>query len=68
VSTARSIATATGIREEGLVEHPNVLLGSVDELTDRLVERRETYSVSYVTVQQSEVDAFAPIVAQLAGH
>jgi probable F420-dependent oxidoreductase len=68
VSTARSIASATGIREEGLVEHPNVLLGSVDELIDRLVERRETYRVNYVTVQQSEVDAFAPIVAQLAGH
>ncbi|HEY5699982.1 MAG TPA: LLM class F420-dependent oxidoreductase, partial [Acidimicrobiales bacterium] len=65
---ATSIASATGIREEGLVEHPNVLLGRVDELSDRLIERRETYGVNYVTVQQSQVDAFAPIVAELAGR
>jgi probable F420-dependent oxidoreductase len=65
---ATSIASATGIREEGLVEHPNVLLGRVDELTDRLIERRETYGVNYVTVQQSEVDGFAPIHAELTGH
>lgn len=51
-----------------MVEHPNVLLGRVDELTERLVERRETYGVNYVTVQPSVVEAFAPIVAELAGH
>jgi hypothetical protein len=49
-------------------EHPNVLLGRVDELTDRLIERRETYGVNYVTVQQSAVEAFAPIVTELTGH
>lgn len=64
---ARLVATL-GVREEGLLEHPNVLLGTVEELADRLVERRETYGVNYVTIQQSEVDAFAPVVARLTGR
>jgi probable F420-dependent oxidoreductase len=47
--------------------HPNVLIGSADQLVDRLQERRETYGVNYVTVQQSDMRAFAPIVDRLSG-
>ena len=68
LGAAARIAAATGIAEQGLVEHPNVLLGRVDDLVDRLLERRETYGVNYVTIQQSEVESFAPVVARLAGH
>ncbi len=68
LGAAAQIASMAGIREDGLVEHPNVLLGTVAELTDRLLERREAYGVNYVTVQQSEVDAFAPIVDALTGR
>ena len=34
---------------------------------DRLVERRERYDISYVTVSDSNLDAFAPVVDRLAG-
>jgi hypothetical protein len=32
------------------------------------VERRDCHGVNSVTIQQSEVESFAPIVDELAGH
>ena len=43
------------------------LLGSVDALVDRLQERRERLGVSYIMVFDRVMDAFAPVVARLAG-
>jgi probable F420-dependent oxidoreductase len=65
---AARIAGMIGVPAEGLSDHPNVLVGSVDELVDRLEERRARYGVNYVTVQQTELDSFAPVVAKLAGR
>ena len=56
-----------GIPADGLLEHPNVLIGSVDAIVEPLQERRERYGVNYVSVQQTELEAFAPVVARLAG-
>ena len=39
-----------------LLDHPNALFGSADAIADRLLERRETYGVNYVTVQQGELE------------
>lgn len=52
---------------EVVATHPNVLLGSVDELVERLEERRERFGASYITVQQNEAERFAPVVDRLAG-
>jgi probable F420-dependent oxidoreductase len=60
------VATAIGIDADVLVDHPNVLIGSADAITERLESRREALGVNYVTVQQSQVDAFAPIAQRLA--
>lgn len=65
---AQEIAGLLGIDPGGLADHPNVLLGSVDEVVDRIEERRERYGVNYVTVQQAEVERFAPVVARLTGR
>lgn len=46
---------------------PHVLVGSVEEIIDELIERRETYGISYVTLQGDAMDAFAPVVAKLTG-
>lgn len=51
-----------------LLDHPNVLIGSADEIADRLRARRETQGVNYVSIQQAQVDSFAPIAAKLAGQ
>jgi probable F420-dependent oxidoreductase len=64
---AARVADAVGVDADGLLDHPNVLIGSPDEIVERLQQRREAFGVNYVTVQQSQVDAFAPIAARLTG-
>ena len=47
---------------------PFVLAGSVDALVDALEARRARYGISYVTVFEQYLDAFAPVVRRLAGR
>ena len=50
------------------VETPGtVLVGTIDEICDTLVQRREQWGVSYVVVGDDLFEAFAPVVARLAG-
>jgi probable F420-dependent oxidoreductase len=62
-----NIAPMFGITADEVLEHPHVLLGSVDAICDRLVERRERFGFSYVTFFSEAMEAVAPIVARLAG-
>jgi hypothetical protein len=52
---------------EGLLEHPNVLIGTHSEVVERLRYRREALGINYVTVPQPLIDSFAPIAAELVG-
>jgi len=62
------VAAMVGMPAELLVDHPNVLIGSSDAIVERLESRRERLGVNYVTVQQAQIDSFAPIAALLRGH
>jgi probable F420-dependent oxidoreductase len=64
---AEGMAASFGFTPEQMRAHPHGLFGSVDEVCDELVRRRETYGISYVTVGGDARDAFAPVVARLAG-
>ena len=66
-SALAELAAKTGIAAEILRDHPNVLIGSVAAVADALRSRREELGVNYVTVQQSQTDAFAPVVELLSG-
>ena len=46
---------------------PFALVGPPEKLVDDLLERRERWGFSYVIVGQNDVEAFAPVVARLAG-
>jgi probable F420-dependent oxidoreductase len=61
------LAGALGVPSEMLVTSPFSLIGSPNELVERLQERRERWGFSYVIVGQEDVEKFAPVVAQLAG-
>ena len=56
---------------DDILAHPHCLIGSVDYICDELQRRRETYGISYIAVmddgENNMVDAFAPVVARLAG-
>jgi probable F420-dependent oxidoreductase len=62
-----SVATKTGTALDVLRGHPNVLVGAVDTIAETLQQRREIYGVNYVTIQQTQAERFAPIVARLTG-
>jgi hypothetical protein len=42
-------------------------VGTVEEICETLRERRERYGISYLTVFERDMEAFAPVVARLAG-
>ena len=62
------VAKSTGIAIDLLRDHPNVLIGSLESVVETLHSRRETLGVNYVTVQQSQIESFAPVVALLHGR
>jgi probable F420-dependent oxidoreductase len=66
-STHERIAVKVGSTPGVVRDHPNVLIGSVGAIIETLQARRETYGANYITVQQTQVGRFAPIVAALTG-
>jgi probable F420-dependent oxidoreductase len=62
---AARIATATGLTETDVLESPFVLVGSVEEIAERLEARRVRWGYSYYTVQQPAAREFAAVVAAL---
>jgi probable F420-dependent oxidoreductase len=51
---------------EILRDSPHVLSGSVSELVDTLLQRRERWGFSYIVVREDVMEDFAPVVARLA--
>jgi hypothetical protein len=63
-----AMAQRFGVTSEEFATHPHALIGTVDQICDTLLARRERYCISYITVAQRHIDEFAPIVAALAGR
>jgi probable F420-dependent oxidoreductase len=60
-------ATMLGFPGEGALDVPVLLIGTEDELCERLIERRERWGFSNIVVPSESMEAFAPIVARLTG-
>lgn len=63
---ALKAAAVLGFPGEEALDLPAVLVGTVDELCDRLVARRERWGFSNIVVPGAAMEAFAPVVARLA--
>src|SRR4029078_2185448 len=61
------LAERFGVSTDRMLEHPNVLMGTADAVTETLLARRDRYGVNYVSFQQAQAEEFAPIVARLTG-
>ena len=59
---------AMGVSAEMIEQTPFALIGPPEALIDDLLARRERWGFSYVIVGEGDVDAFAPVVAALAGR
>ena len=64
---AEAMAGPFGVTPEQALEVPLALVGTVDELCEVLEQRREEYGFSYWAIPGSALEAFAPVVARLAG-
>jgi probable F420-dependent oxidoreductase len=64
---AAGIAGEVGATPEMVLASPHLLIGSAEQLADDLVARRERFGISYVTIFEPALEAFAPVVARLAG-
>jgi alkanesulfonate monooxygenase SsuD/methylene tetrahydromethanopterin reductase-like flavin-dependent oxidoreductase (luciferase family) len=65
--TAAGMGGAFGLSADEMRQHPHALIGNPDEIIEELQRRREEYDISYVTVGDNVLEAFAPVVAKLAG-
>ena len=65
--TVSGIASFVQVEDEMIAASPFALIGSVDEIAETLVRRREELGFSYVIVGGEDVEPFAPVVARLAG-
>ncbi len=65
--TADAVMARTGLGMAELQAFPHAAVGSVEAVCEEFNRRRETYGFSYITVSNTHLDAFAPIVAALAG-
>ena len=61
------LAPAFGLTPEEAADTPHALIGSVEELCEQLVERRERWGISDIGLSGDQLDAFAPVVGRLAG-
>ncbi len=52
---------------EQLLQTPHCLIGTPEQMVEDLLARREHYGISYITIFGDNLEAFAPVVAQLAG-
>ncbi len=62
-----SLASLFGLTPDQLRSAPLALIGTVEEITEVLRKRREELGFSYIVVHEAEMDALAPVIAELAG-
>ena len=56
-----------GLEASEIANHPHCLIGPVDELVEKIQQRREELGINYVTFGGAVIDDVAPIVDALSG-
>ena len=57
----------SGVTAEQLLTSPYMLIGTVEQLVERLQQWREQLGISYLVARRDDMERFAPVVARLAG-
>jgi probable F420-dependent oxidoreductase len=61
------LAGEFGITRQQLDEMPHTLIGPPEAIADRILEHRERYGITYRVVLGHQMEAYAPVIKQLAG-
>jgi probable F420-dependent oxidoreductase len=65
--SAERVANDVGLPLSEVVKIPTVAIGSVGEVIEQFQIRRDRWGISYYVVMADDAEAFAPVVAALAG-
>jgi probable F420-dependent oxidoreductase len=65
---ASTLARGFKVSTEVILQAPYLLLGTVEQICEDLLARRERYGISYISVFEQSMEALAPVVARLAGQ
>jgi hypothetical protein len=65
---AATVAADRQTTPDRVLASPYFLLGTLDQITAQLETVRARCGVSYISVFPADVEAFAPVVARLAGR
>ena len=64
---AQHVGSHLGLTAEQTLDCAHILIGSVDQIVEKLQERREQFGISSIEVTETHIEALAPVVARLAG-
>jgi len=65
---ASTLARGFKVSTDVILQAPYLLLGTVDQMCEDLLARRERYDISYISVFEQSMETLAPGVARLAGQ
>jgi probable F420-dependent oxidoreductase len=65
---AQTLAPAMGFEPTDVLDVPHFLLGTIDQIAQDLVARRERYGISHIVVPGDAADSLVPIVERLSGQ
>ena len=57
----------TKIVVDELLDVPLLLVGTLNQIVDQVRAQRDRYGVSYLTVLEPDMEAFAPVLEALSG-
>ncbi len=64
---AELLAPTLGISPRAALASPHAIAGTVDQICDDLIQRRERWGISYLGVSLDAMEPLAPVVSRLAG-
>ncbi len=64
---AEALAARFKTTAEQMLQIPHCLVGTPEQICEDVQERRAQYGISYIAVFEENMEAFAPVVARLAG-
>jgi probable F420-dependent oxidoreductase len=67
LATAGNFAPMFGLTAEEALDVPNAFVGTVDQICEDMLARRERFEISYYTLGEGLMDSFAPIVERMTG-
>ncbi len=67
-AVADAVGPTFGLTPAESLDSPHALVGTVGEIVDQCLDRRERFGLSYIGLGLDAMEAMAPVVAELAGR